>query len=114
MKIRVWLVHGTWAKSARWTLDGSRLRKTLQEGLEGEVTFETFPWTGRNRTFDRGEAARQLLDSLRAGRDEPQATFVIAHSHGGNIAATADYMDAYEAYQAGAEARDKRRLLDGV
>jgi len=92
--INVWLIHGTWARQARWTRDGSPLRKALQGGLKGDVRFAALPWTGRNNTLHRLEASIQLLASLEASKGDSNINFIVTHSHGGNIAADAIAADA--------------------
>jgi hypothetical protein len=90
------LVHGTFAPFADWAqLPGSRLRTALEAefGDEG-ASFEPFIWRGMFSSFLnnahryrlRGaEALRDKLIKLRY--DSPAAKiFVIAHSHGGNVA----------------------------
>lgn len=81
------LVHGTWARRARWTRPDSRLCSALREGLP-HVLFERFIWSGSNSITSRESAARALAEQLRAlvSRFPTANHYVIAHSHGGNIA----------------------------
>jgi len=82
------MIHGTFARNALWTSDGSKLCKALREKLCGEIVIRRFPWSGANRNSDRIEAGKKLADTLNENLDSyPDAAhFVIAHSHGGNLA----------------------------
>jgi len=81
------LVHGTWARRARWTRPDSRLCRALREGLP-HLLFERFIWSGSNSITSRESAARGLAEHLRrlVSRFPTANHYVIAHSHGGNIA----------------------------
>jgi hypothetical protein len=83
------LVHGTWARNAPWTRDGSCFREQLAKQIGAPVEFRRFCWSGVNSHTHRMEAARRLQEYLTRSVtiDHPNAThFVVAHSHGGNIA----------------------------
>jgi hypothetical protein len=87
----VTLVHGTrvfpWDKfHPDWTLNNSPLCVDLKSKLQAVI--RVFSWTGGNSMRARSQASKGLADFLRAGVSEyPGAThFVIAHSHGGNVA----------------------------
>lgn len=82
----VTLVHGTFARGAAWTKEGSTLAQALRTGLGG-VRIERCEWSGWNgigaRRKGADRLARHLGELLKAF---PTARhFVIAHSHGGNI-----------------------------
>jgi len=87
MAFRVFLVHGTFAKEAEWTLDKSPLREHLRRDLP-DIHICTTPWTGRNSTRARHTGVQtlstQLRDSLAANPFDQHV--VIGHSHGGTIA----------------------------
>lgn len=85
---RITLVHGTFARDAAWTMDGSRLVHALQAELDGPVAIERCQWSGGNSAAARAAAAARLADQLRAqaDRDPNERRFVVAHSHGGNVA----------------------------
>ena len=85
---RITLVHGTFARAAAWTMDGSRLVRALQAGLDGPVAIERCPWSGGNSARARAAAAESLANQLRAQADRypNEKRFVVAHSHGGNVA----------------------------
>ena len=82
------LIHGTWARHAPWTLPGSPLRKALADRLGDRITFETLEWSGANTHRARREAAQKLRAQLKDSiADHPLARhFLVAHSHGGNVA----------------------------
>ena len=81
------LVHGTWPNPHGWVSARSFLRRELASRL-GDVTFREFSWAGTNRHAARTEGGASLARFIRDGHDEyPGARhFVIAHSHGGNVA----------------------------
>lgn len=93
------LVHGTWARcwlskvmtkmsgSAQWYEDDSTFRSRLASDLPNSI-FIRSDWSGGNSVTARLEAAKSLaLDLKQRIIDYPDAHhFVIAHSHGGNIA----------------------------
>jgi hypothetical protein len=86
MRYIVTLVHGTFAKDAAWTQEGSLLRVALEKRLGAPVTFRTVGWSGRN-TMRRMQGAQELVKELHHQMKDPDALlFVIAHSHGGNVA----------------------------
>jgi hypothetical protein len=84
----VTMIHGTFAKNALWTSDGSNLCNALREQLPGDLVIRRFPWSGANRNSDRIEAGKKLAAALNENfASYPDAAhFVIAHSHGGNLA----------------------------
>ena len=81
------LVHGTWADTSGWVSPGSALRRHLEERLPG-VVFREFPWSGANTHEARLEAGARLGRFIREGQAlHPAARhFIVAHSHGGNVA----------------------------
>lgn len=83
----VTLVHGTWADTRGWVAPGSLLRSELEQRL-GTVVFREFSWNSRNTHAARAEAGVRLARFIRAGHAQcPGARhFIIAHSHGGNVA----------------------------
>jgi hypothetical protein len=82
------LVHGTFAKGAAWVKPGSKLCTHLQKTLPGHVEIRSFEWSGKNEHLARAEAVSELKNQLTRQVDElPHADhYIVAHSHGGNIA----------------------------
>lgn len=80
-KCMVTLVHGTWARKAPWTRKKSRLYDTLNaQGYK----VERVEWDSWNRFATREAAAEKLRKHL--DDNDGYDHFVIAHSHGGNVA----------------------------
>lgn len=81
------LVHGTWAGTRGWVATGSFLRRELQERFP-DVTFRAFQWAGTNTHAARTAAGTRLAQFIRDGSAQhPHAQhFIVAHSHGGNVA----------------------------
>jgi hypothetical protein len=82
------LVHGTFAKGAPWTNDGSALRQRLVEQIPGHIEFHRFCWSGWPSHLARDQAARRLRANLseQMGKYPTARHCIIAHSHGGNVA----------------------------
>lgn len=86
-RISVTLVHGTFASDAAWTRPDSLLSAALNSPPVN-ADIAAFGWSGRNTVRARREGARGLEAYLSARvAAEPEAEhYVIAHSHGGNVA----------------------------
>lgn len=87
----VTLVHGTFARGAPWTKDGSVLRREIAAAVcehECDVTFDVFEWSGRNTHRARVRAGHELAAHITRLREAmPRCRhFIVAHSHGGNVA----------------------------
>src|SRR5437016_330262 len=74
-----------------WFEEGSTFREEVACRVGGQVAFVQFDWSGRNSLRARSKAAQGLAEQLaRFATSEPDARqAVIAHSHGGNVAAHA-------------------------
>lgn len=93
------LVHGTWFPNAKWTRGGSPLRSILEQQLDGKqnIYFNSFQWRGdyglpfNNSHRHRIQAGEKLKDNLNDLLAKyPRAKhYIIAHSHGGNVASYA-------------------------
>lgn len=62
----VTLVHGTWARTARWTLPGSPLRQTVARAVPGPVLFSRFSsvgWRAMRRSNGEGTEALPAVSS---------------------------------------------------
>lgn len=88
MSVVITLVHGTWGRHSAWTSQSSRLSECLKKCIADEVFLRRFEWSGRNSPSARLNAAEKLRKDLRRAIDEYPAAkqFIIAHSHGGNVA----------------------------
>jgi hypothetical protein len=86
-RVVIHLVHGTWAPNAAWTRRGSRIRQAIERRF-GAVEVRPFRWGGRNSHASRMRAARALARRLTGAIERAPRShhFVIAHSHGGNVA----------------------------
>ena len=94
------LSHGTWpygpfrhrrkpgAKPA-WFEEGSAVRQAFEENANVPIEFRIFLWSGKNSHTDRRQASSALYDHLQEALEERPDTrhVVIAHSHGGTVAA---------------------------
>ena len=81
----VTLVPGTWAGKAAWIRADSPLSRALTRAGCQVVPFE---WSHSNCYRARARAARRLAGQLQGQiKENPGARqWVVAHSHGGNIA----------------------------
>ncbi|MCP4633143.1 MAG: DUF2974 domain-containing protein [candidate division Zixibacteria bacterium] len=87
-KYLITLVHGTFATKAKWISENSDFRKFISQKLGNQVEFQVPKWSGKNIQRDRKRAAKELADFLSNSKGEKEGYhhYVIAHSHGGNIA----------------------------
>lgn len=88
MKFVITVVHGTYSRGADWTRAGSSFCQSLAAALPGPVHIQPFEWSGKNSFGARAKAATELRRHLHELiRSFPMARhYVIAHSHGGNVA----------------------------
>jgi hypothetical protein len=103
--VKLTLVHGTWGRgfspkseiaheikddqaAAFWFQAGSKFRASLSAALDRPADYVAFLWSGANSVGERAIASARLAKTL----DETVAAepgsrhFIIAHSHGGNVA----------------------------
>jgi hypothetical protein len=92
-KIRLHLVHGTWAKglwgtAPAWCEPGESAYQNLLSKLPANTQLESFNWSGRNSISARAKAAEELQAHLRRSLCEhpKDCHIVVAHSHGGTVA----------------------------
>jgi len=85
------LVHGTWGCRSPWAIpEQSLLVEGLRARLSEDLEFRRFRWSGANRTSERLKATDRLTNELQSElRSNDRPIFVLAHSHGGNIAVRA-------------------------
>jgi hypothetical protein len=84
----VTLVHGTFAADAQWTKSDSKLRRELHDLFGEHAAYYRHQWSGHNSFRARREAATALSAALKryTGSFPRARLFIIAHSHGGNVA----------------------------
>ena len=97
------LVHGTWAQNASWTGANSPLCSALRAAFPN-VLLVPFRWSGANTLRARHNGSQALSAHLRSfiGSHPAARHYIIAHSHGGNVAMYALRED------------DLRRRIDGL
>ena len=89
IKYVVTLIHGTWGADTHWTKPDSVLHTHLRNVFgKDSIYFYRFEWKGSNSILTRSSASSELAKRLkRLLLKFPNARhFLIAHSHGGNIA----------------------------
>lgn len=88
VKTVVTLVHGTWARKARWVKPGSRIYEQVIEKIPQPAVVNSFIWSGSNSPRAREKASADLAGDLAYQLNSfPDAKhFIIGHSHGGNVA----------------------------
>jgi hypothetical protein len=82
------LVHGTFVPNATWISADSVFSQTLKKKLPFPAIVKPFRWSGWNTATARSRAAASLCQHLnKVAEENPGARqYVVAHSHGGNIA----------------------------
>lgn len=83
-----YLIHGTYATNAPWTGPGATFYEALQAKFGNDLAIRTFSWDGKNAFSSRHEAIHRLSNELDtvAAEKEFRDIYLVAHSHGGNIA----------------------------
>jgi hypothetical protein len=87
--IVVTLVHGTFATAAPWTKPDSALCRRLKNEFGDKILIEPFSWSPADNSIEARMAAAEKLSShlARLQENNPEGRqYVIAHSHGGNVA----------------------------
>lgn len=91
--IHLILVHGTWAKRAKWVEEGGKVDQAIRSALHAKGTVEKintvpFRWNGRNSFTGRAEAIDDLKTELQniSVLDPDAKIYIVGHSHGGNVA----------------------------
>lgn len=96
MKHVIFLVHGTWGKSADgWYIseEDESFRSALAEAIDqssiagSDIEYVPFEWEHNNSHKDRLDGAEKLGKMMFSMReDDPEVYFhLVAHSHGGNV-----------------------------
>lgn len=83
----LWLIHGTFARNARWAAPDGPLALELQQRYPN-AQIRSFRWTGINSFQARAKASRVLLSELNeyTKRESGARIVLVGHSHGGSIA----------------------------
>jgi hypothetical protein len=102
-EVVITLVHGTWARNATWTRASSPLCSALRAEFP-RMLIVPFTWSGANTMRARDKGSQALAAHIRdfIFRHPSARHYIIAHSHGGNIAMYALRED------------DLRRRFDGL
>jgi hypothetical protein len=81
------LVHGTWGTQSEFAFENSLFCKSLQNGLDHQIQFKRFEWSGKNSEAARRSASSALANFITSKLERPdEPVYIIAHSHGGNVA----------------------------
>lgn len=80
--MKITLIHGTYARNAKWTQDSSTFVKEIKKKFP-RVKIDKFLWTSLNSVEARHRASNTLAKKLI--NDGEKNHFIIGHSHGGNI-----------------------------
>jgi pimeloyl-ACP methyl ester carboxylesterase len=83
------LVHGTFGAKSKWANMGSKFANRLIEAFPSDkVEIHRYPWSGANTQNARRLSSVKLKQQLieQHARNPGASHFVVAHSHGGNIA----------------------------
>ena len=99
------LIHGTYGRASKWAHpDKSVLKAGIIDHLKKDsanpkIDIERFEWSGKNKGAARLKAAEDLKQLLRLKISAGiKPIFLVAHSHGGNIAKQA-YHELPKCYQ---------------
>ncbi len=81
------IVHGTASRNARWIRPDSKIRRRLERHFGRRGLTVSFEWSGANTDEARLTAAKALGKRIAELYEEFHAPiYLVAHSHGGNIA----------------------------
>lgn len=85
------LVHGTFARDAEWIRPESAFSELIRRELAEPSLIKSFQWSGDNNHQARFSGAKDLVAQVSSTIAEyPHCRhFVVAHSHGGNLALAA-------------------------
>lgn len=94
-ELKIFAVHGTqWSEGADrgdWWADNGILQRKLERWIDGRFRFYPVEWGGANSEQARNKGSRTLIREIQTAcrRADGDRSAVIAHSHGGNVAARA-------------------------
>lgn len=86
------LIHGTWGAECAWYVPKGDFFETLEQTVcKKNSSVVSFRWSGGAGHEARLKAAHSLVKLIRTYHPSV-AIYIIAHSHGGNVAALASHM----------------------
>lgn len=86
------LIHGTWGTSSDWHQPGGHFHDMLEmQAQKYGACVVPFCWSGSNSNQARETAAHSLVNLIKSYPTKQQF-YVVAHSHGGNVAALASQL----------------------
>ena len=90
------LIHGTWGSDCSWYAPKGDFFDALEDTVsEKDSVVVSFRWSGGCSHESRINAARSLVKLIKT-YDVNTAIFLVAHSHGGNVATLASHFLAEE------------------
>lgn len=80
------IIHGTWGSRSDFAFEDSLFCRALKAEVFQPLEFVRFKWSGKNSELERVHAADDLIELIAriSLRDDP--IYILAHSHGGNVA----------------------------
>lgn len=90
------LIHGTWGSECSWYVPNGDFFQALEDTVSSKNSVVvSFRWSGGCGHESRVKAAEALVKLINT-YDIDTAIFLIAHSHGGNVATLASHLLAQE------------------
>lgn len=90
------IIHGTWSANSDWYAPGGDFFDTLEKSTPNDTAIVPFRWNGNNNHFERIKAAHSLVKLIQTYDQATTYVYIIAHSHGGNIATLASQILAQD------------------
>jgi hypothetical protein len=102
-EITITLLHGTFARGAKWTCPDSLLCKALAYHFGQRLLIDVPTWSSGNTVRARANASAKVQESvMKLIESYPHARhFIIGHSHGGSVAWQAMSDDVLQRHVAG-------------
>lgn len=91
------IIHGTWGAKSDFAFAESQFCRGIGAAVRTPMTFERFQWSGANSFIDRAEASQRLRDFVLQLPQHRLPVYLVAHSHGGNVASLALRDDIFAA-----------------
>lgn len=80
------VIHGTWGDQSDFAFSDSLFCRAIKTATQHTLEFERFEWSGKNSSAERAQAALRLREAINSFPDSRLPIFLLAHSHGGNVA----------------------------